>query len=270
LKLNEALLASERLVSYWTLGGQRDFPGTAPRGTIGPAMDAAIVIALIALAGSIISTLATVIGAPALQKRREAKDVLERHREPLVAAAYELQARLHNILCNRFVDDYVLGAKAGKQEAALESTLYVFAQFFGWREIIRREIRFLRFPKDEETREVGRLLRDIGEAFLTDDYGPQFMIWRVEQRGLGERMIVTVDGKATCMGYATFIEARATMSEWLDPLERDLRQMDQNGRTRLTVLQHLLLELVRKLDEDQTRYPFKLEKASDTEQVRNA
>jgi hypothetical protein len=31
--------------------------------------------------------------------------VLERHRDPLLAAAYELQARLHNILCNRFTEE---------------------------------------------------------------------------------------------------------------------------------------------------------------------
>jgi len=224
-------------------------------------VDAAIVIALIALAGSIFSTAATVFGAPVLQARREARTVLEKHRDPLLAAAYELQARLHNILRNSFTEEYVLGNKAGKQEAALESTLYVFAQFFGWREIIRREIQFLRFLKDEETREVGQLLRGIGEAFLTDDYGRQFMIWRVEQRGLGERMIVTSEGKPTCMGYATFVEQRATMKEWLDPLEQDLRQLDDGGRARLTKLQHLLLELVLKLDEDQTRYPYTLEKA---------
>lgn len=224
-------------------------------------MDPAIVIALIALVGAILSTLATVFGTPVLQARREAKAVLARHREPLLAAAYELQARLHNILCNRFVEDYVLRTKARKQDAALESTLYVFAQFFGWREIIRREIQFLRFPKDDETREVARILRNISEAFLTDEYGRQFMIWRVEQRGLGERMIVTTDGTPTCMGYATFVEQRATMTEWLDPVERDIKEIDEGGRKRLTKLQHLLLELVRKLDEDRTRYPFTLEKA---------
>jgi hypothetical protein len=224
-------------------------------------MDAAVVIALIALAGSIFSTLATVFGAPVFQARREAQAVLSRHREPLLAAAYELQSRLHNILCNRFVENYVLATRAGKQDAALESTLYVFAQFFGWREIIRREIQFLRFPEDQETREVSRILRDIGETFLTDRYGRQFMIWRVEQRGLGERMIVYTNGTPTCMGYATFVDERGMMKEWLEPLERDLRDIGQDGSERLKKLQHLLLELVQRLDKDRTRYPFTLEKA---------
>jgi hypothetical protein len=224
-------------------------------------MDAAVVIALIALAGSIFSTLASVFGAPVFQARREAQAVLARHREPLLAAAYELQSRLHNILCNRFVENYVLATRAGKQDAALESTLYVFAQFFGWREIIRREIQFLRFPEDQETREVSRILRDIGETFLTDRYGRQFMIWRVEQRGLGERMIVYTNGTPTCMGYATFVDEQGMMKEWLEPLERDLRDIGQDGSERLKKLQHLLLELVQRLDKDRTRYPFTLEKA---------
>jgi hypothetical protein len=52
--------------------------------------------------------------------------------------------------------------------------LYVFAQFSGWTEIIRREVQYLRFSRDRQTREIGRLLQDIGETFLSDKYGSQF------------------------------------------------------------------------------------------------
>jgi hypothetical protein len=224
-------------------------------------MGVAIIISLIALAGSILSTLATVFGAPALQARREARKILETYREPLLAASYELQARLHNILCNQFVENYIVGDKAGKGDAAVHSTLYVFGQFFGWREIIRRDVLFLRFANDAQTREIARLLRDIGETFLTDKYGLNFMIWRVEQRGFGERMIIDANGKMTCLGYASFIEQRATMHEWLAPLERDLRNLKDEDRPRLTELQHLLLKLVKRLDEKQTRYPFPMNEA---------
>lgn len=224
-------------------------------------MDAAIVIALIALAGSLVSTLATVFGAPAFQTRREAKKVLETYREPLLAAAYELQARLHNILRNNFVDDYIIGNKAGRQDAALQSTLYVFAQFFAWREIIRREIQFLRFDRNEETREVSRLLRDISETFLDDAFGPAFMIWRVEQRGLGERMITSPSDRPSCIGYASFIEQRPAMGSWLNPIEQDLKEQMEGSRKRLTDIQHLLVDLVRMLDKEQTRYPVELKKA---------
>lgn len=63
----------------------------------------------------------------------------------------------------------------------------MFAQFFGWREIIRRKVQFLRFPKDDETREVAGILRNIGETFLTDYYGRQFMIWRWSSGGSANR-----------------------------------------------------------------------------------
>ena len=224
-------------------------------------MNTAIVIALIALAGSVFSTIVTVFGAPALQARHEAKKALDNYREPLLAAAYELQARLYNILQLKFVERYISDDTAGKRTPAIESTLYVFAQFFGWREIIRREVQYLRFSRDGQTRDIGRLLQDIGEMFLSDKYGSQFMIWRVEQRGLGERMIESAGNKMTCLGYASFIGHRPTMQEWLRPIENDLENIRDGGRMRLTELQHLLLELVRQLDDKQKRYPFGLKEA---------
>jgi hypothetical protein len=73
----------------------------------GRGSSASVIIALTALAGSILSTVATVFGAPALQARREAAKVLETYREPLLAACYELQARLYNILRIQFVEKYI-------------------------------------------------------------------------------------------------------------------------------------------------------------------
>jgi hypothetical protein len=122
-------------------------------------------------------------------------------------------------------------------------------------------VQFLRFASDAQTREISGLLLRIGEVFLTEGFGFQCMIWRVEQRGLGERMISVWNDRATCIGYASFIEQRATMSRWLDPLQRDLIELDDAGRQRLTQLQHLLLDLVLKLDEGQARYPFELKQA---------
>jgi hypothetical protein len=224
-------------------------------------MNTAVLIALIALAGSVFSTIVTIFGAPALQARRDAKKTLDNYRDPLVAASYELQSRLYNILQLKFVEIYISDEATGKRNSAIESTLYVFAQFFGWREIIRRDVQYLRLSRDRRIREIGQLLRNISEAFLSDKYGPQFMIWRIEQRGIGERMIESVDGKISCLGYASFIERRPTMEEWLTHLEHDLEHLQEGGRKRLTELQHMLVQLVRKLDDQQKRYPFELKEA---------
>jgi hypothetical protein len=224
-------------------------------------VNTAIVLAVVALGGSVVSAIVSTFGLPVIQGRRDAKRVLDTYREPLVDACYELQARLYNILSLPFVDRYLKNNKQDKHDAAIHSTLYVFAQFFGSRELIRGEIQYLRFSRHQRTRRVSQLLWDIGEEFLADSYGPQFMIWRVEQRGLGERMISSVNGRVTCLGYAAFIEQRDKMDEWLKPLEHDLENLDDGGRRRLTKIQHLLLELVRELDDKGKRYPFTMKEA---------
>jgi hypothetical protein len=229
-------------------------------------MNIAIVIALIALIGSLFSAALTVFGAPIIQQRSEAKKALEKYREPLLDASYELQARLHNILKCGFVERFVIDDDQGRRDSAINSTLYVFAQFFGWREIIRREIRYLQFPEDRKTRQIVTLLREIGDTFLSDakSYGPQFMIWRVEQRAIGERMIESGDGGMTCMGYASFVERCPEMEKWLGLIKNDLQAINDGGCNRWTKLQHLLLRLVRELDEQKKRYPeppYHLERA---------
>lgn len=224
-------------------------------------MNTAIVIAVVALAGSVVTAIVSTFGLPVIQGRRDARKVLDTYRVPLVAAAYELQARLYNILALSFVDRYLKNDTQGKHDAAIHSTLYVFAQFFGCHELIRGEIQYLRFSRHQRTRRLAQLLRDIGEEFLADSYGPQFMLWRVEQRGLGERMITRVNGRMTCLGYAAFLERCDTMDEWLKPLEHDLENLDDGGRRRLTKVQHLLLELVRELDDKGRQYPFTMNEA---------
>lgn len=217
-------------------------------------MNTALVVAIIALAGSITSTLISVYGTASLQARRDARQILDTYRTPLLAACYELQARLYNILQLQFIQKYVDNNEAGKKVAAVDTTLYVFAQFFGWGEIIRQKVTYLQFPTDKQTRTIGRVLGSIDETFISDEYGSQFMIWRVEQRGLGERMIASVD-KGTCIGYDTFLQQRSSMDVWLGPLEKDLRNIDQGGRDRLVELQHLLLDLVMRLDANKAGRP---------------
>jgi hypothetical protein len=225
-------------------------------------MNTAIAIALIALVGSIVSTVITVFGTIGLQSRREARQKLQTYREPLLLACYELQARLHNILKVQFVEKYITDDKSGKRKAAIDSTLFVFAQYFSWREIIRQEIIYLHFPKDSQTRKIYRLLGEIGRIFLSEEYGAQFMVWRVEQRGLGERMIASADGKLSCIGYASFLERRASMHEWLGPLEHDLENLGKEGRARLRELQHMLLDLIGELDNTGTLYPSDVDRSA--------
>ena len=113
---------------------------------------------MVALAGSIASAVVTTFGLPVVQGRRDTRKVLDTYRVPLGAAAYELQARLYNILALSFVDRYLKNDTQGKHDAAIHSTLYVFAQFFGCRELIRGEIQYLRFSRHQRSRRLAQLL----------------------------------------------------------------------------------------------------------------
>jgi HAMP domain-containing protein len=189
-----------------------------------------------------------------MERDQRAEEVLKRYREPLAAAAFDLQSRLYNILQMGFL------AKFGEREDAHKTTLFRLAQYFGWTEILRRDIQFLSFPEDEDTRRVAELQSAIAERFLSDAYGPALMIWKDEQRAIGERMIVEEHGSVLCMGYANFSDRCGDLfGPWLDRLRVELS--DQGVDARLREVQHLLCDLVETLDAQRTRYTRDLERA---------
>ncbi len=187
-----------------------------------------------------------------------AEAVLTRYREPLAAAAFDLQSRLYNILRLDFFAKHGDGHR--RSQDALRTTLFRLAQYFGWTEILRRDIQFLSFPEDDDTRRVAQLQSEVSRRFLTDSYGPALMIWGDEQRAIGERMIVEEYGKVLCMGYANFSEqCDGTFAAWCERLRTELD--DDSARTRLRDVQHLLCELVETLDAKRVRYTQDLERA---------
>jgi hypothetical protein len=187
-----------------------------------------------------------------------AEDVLSTYREPLAAAAYDLQSRLYNILCMGFFAKW--GNGKPRTDDAIDSTLFRLAQYFGWSEILRRKIQFLSFPEDEETRKVARLQADVSHCFLTDGYGEGLMIWSDEQRALGEGMIVEEHGEVLCMGYARFrTHCDGTFSVHRERLRKEIG--DPTVTARLRDAQHLLCDLVEALDKRRVRYTQNLNRA---------
>jgi hypothetical protein len=183
---------------------------------------------------------------------------LAKYREPLAAAAFDLQSRLYNILCKNFFRTW--GDK--RAEDAELTTLFRIAQYFGWTELLRRDIQFLAFPEDADTRKVADLQRRIGKCFLTDGYDEEaMMIWSDEQRAIGERMIIEDHGKVLCMGYARFCDEAERI--YAGSLSRIRAQVhDPAAHERLREIQHLLCDLVEALDEQHVRYtPDNLELA---------
>ena len=95
-------------------------------------MDAAIVVAVIALLGAL-ANVGVTYWLNARSERRRAAEKSElmwsQYRASLGVAADDLTARTYNISRQGFLDAY--GADVQKDEAIL-STLFRFAQYFGW------------------------------------------------------------------------------------------------------------------------------------------
>jgi hypothetical protein len=194
-----------------------------------------------------------------LEAEAQAEEVLKRYREPLAAAAFDLQSRLYNILELEFFANF--GEPHPRAEEAVRTTLFRIAQYFGWTEILRRDIQFLSFPEAEATQRVTELQRKIAKSFLTDDHGEELMIWSDEQRAIGEQMIVEEHGKVLCMGYARFRkECNGVFAQWREQLRDDV--IGEASHERMREVQHLLCDLVETLDDKRVRYsPDDLERA---------
>jgi hypothetical protein len=189
-----------------------------------------------------------------------AEDVLTKYREPLAAAAFDLQSRLYNIVALDFLA--LWGGSHTRAEDARRTTLFRLAQYFGWTEILRRNIQFLSFPEAFETQRVATLQSEIARCFLShSQHGEALMIWSDEQRAIGEQMIVEEHGEVLCMGYATFRDAcESTFAPWCERLRAELD--DERAQARLREVQNKLCELVEALDPGQLRYrPEQLKRA---------
>jgi hypothetical protein len=195
-----------------------------------------------------------------VDRQLNAEELLTRYREPLAGAAFDLQSRCWNILEKDFFVKF--GDAHERSGDALMTTLFRFAQYFGWTEILRREVQFLSFPTAQETRDVTDLQQRIAERLATSATDEPLMIWVDEQRAIGERMIVESADKVRCMGYGAFCDSydecfARHFSRVRDELAAPL------STTRYREVQHLLCDLVATLDKDHVRYPEKLLRHAD-------
>jgi hypothetical protein len=138
-----------------------------------------------------------------------------------------------------------------RREIALMSTLYRFARYFGTLEILRSHLTFLEFQTAEETKSVADQIVQIGGALSSDGY-EGLMLWREEQRAIGEETLRREDGSLHCVGFAAFVEEfEQRTGPWFRRFEQELRQDRLAVESkRLRVVQAHLQQLVRQLDEE--------------------
>jgi hypothetical protein len=255
-------------------------------------MDTAIVVALVGIGGTLVNVTYTSLVAARGQRlktefdervrereRLEAQrdrertkaetveSIVKRYRDPLLRASFDLQSRVYNIVRRRFIATYYGDERRDTTEYARENTLFVIAEFLGWVEILRREVRFLDLGVETRNQEWVNHLAAVRNVLQHDRGGPVFQIMNGQQRAIGEVMIEPVaepdetSPRQETIGYAAFVVRRREhpdFAHWFDPLADDIallaREPDRH-LGRLIALQHALVDLMEFLDPDCVRLP---------------
>lgn len=160
-----------------------------------------------------------------------------------------------------------MSADPQEQQYARASTLYRMGDFFGWTEILRRDLQFLDLGDDDSTRELAARLAEVSFMFSDTTLRYQaglFHLFRDEQRAIGELMLEPAADdlrRYQCMGFATFtarLRKDPEFTQWFQRLSDETStlaspHLGQLGR--LIGIQHALIELIMFLDPNGLQFP---------------
>ena len=190
-------------------------------------------------------------------KAEEAERVIAKYRDPLLRSAYDLQSRIYNVYRPG-------GFKGGRDPEYFRlNTMFLFAEFLAWLEIIRREIQFLDLGAVQATKNLSRTLQEVQDQIATtSELRDDFYVYRGHQRAIGELMMVRTDGQTAagpryeCMGYAVFVAAQEdpAFANWFTRLGDAIDQLRENRPERLVWVQHALIDLIDLLDPGHDRF----------------
>jgi hypothetical protein len=190
-------------------------------------------------------------------RAEEANRIITRYRDPLLLSAYDLQSRIYNVYRPG-------GFKGGRDPEYFRlNTLFLFAEFLAWLEIIRREIQFLDLGAVQETKVLSSLLQRVQDQIAsTSRTHDDLYLYRGQQRAIGELMMVRTEGQTAtgpryeCIGYSAFVAAQGTPSfaNWFTRLGEAISQLPQNRPERLIWVQRALIDLIDLLDPGRDRF----------------
>ena len=150
---------------------------------------------------------------------------------PILRAVEDLDHRLENILNN----GYMALNKQGlfppdwsiTYDYFMSSSLYLFAQYFAWIQMLRELLSFELFQSEhteveffKRIRAVGKPLSDFPFAPLNNCNGEDRQLFRLQQRVIGELLILRDSNSPRCMSYPDFLEKlnEPSFEHHLEPL----------------------------------------------------
>jgi len=132
------------------------------------------------------------------QQQVDREKFLAQYRDPAMRATSDLHNRIYHLLTREDIE-YLKGI--GYEDYYITSTTFLIAQFFAWMEILHRRVAMLDYYK------LMNRFAAVGQSF--SDGGPGLQIFHLEQREIGERMIISSsqqeEDSYSCMGYSDFL-----------------------------------------------------------------
>ncbi|MHB0971708.1 MAG: hypothetical protein ACYC7A_21630 [Thermoanaerobaculia bacterium] len=244
---------------------------------LGPTLLIGIVAALGALGGSFLKDLLPNLALEDWKLRQQLKGVFRRYRDPLLLAATELVHRLDEIdrdyppeflrsavkTINASAPTQTTTADLYYQRYKLESSIYRLSAFLGWIELFRQETVFLdsgRRPLNLQIESaLERLRAALADGHLNDasdwERWRDALIFREEQRAIGEQMITARGDQRVIAGYALFATeySRAGGNPWFDVVDRFLLDLEPERdfrRARIRLLMRGLIDLIEVFDSE--------------------
>lgn len=201
----------------------------------------------------------------AQSKAEQAEAILSRYREPLLNAAQNLHSRLYTFVEHNALDSYLHCGDPDLERYARDYTVYLFAEYLCWAEIVRRDLRFLDLGSEDNNRELVRLLEANQLAISSEGLPKPLRLFRGQQRAIGELMMTPTDDPGPAhyesLGYVKFCEQLdndPTFAQWFHRLRDDLDQVadaQHADQGELIALRHSLVDLIEFADPQQLRLP---------------
>jgi hypothetical protein len=199
---------------------------------------------------------ATMLGDIEVQRQIQAalqeKEKQDRIREqiiqwanPILRAVEDLNHRLGNILDKGYVALNEHGRFASQWSITYEyfmpSTLYLFAQYFAWIQMLREHLSFELFQTEhtkvaffKRIHAVGQPLAGFAHVSPNDCRGEDRQVFRLQQRVIGELLILRDSHSPRCMSYSDFLEKllEPSFERHLEPLRVFLEHVNPDDNCR--------------------------------------
>jgi hypothetical protein len=242
--------------------------------------------------GAVIKYLFEVRLPQSLKRKQRVEEKVRKYSDPLLQAASDVELRIQTLLKKGIKDNWLKSnviKELERGEGFLKdsckglgyfflSTVYVFARYFAWVEILRREAGFLDFPRGKASVNFYGILHRINNAFRytelwqSNNKKPPVkdctVLYRHIQSAIGEIMIIERNKELNCISFREFVDKykdaqnaqfrfwlRNLMSYFEDLSDIDIAQIEQvlieKGEyrvLRLIAIQYWYFKLVQFLD----------------------